>query len=266
LRAKFALGQYNYADSFLHRLDPRVKILLIFFIVIFLFFVKTISGYLILLLFSIFLLMLSKSNFSSVMRSMRPILILLVFTAVFQIFFTPGTVVFQCKFIRITVQGLKLATYISIRLILLSLFTFILTSTTSNIELTDGFESIISPLKIFGFPAQEVSLMISISLRFVPVLFEEADRIMKAQMSRGAEFNKGTLIERAKSFLPLLLPLLLNALNRADKLATAMEARGFVIGQKRTKYREMRIRTADFIAIFVTIFIMGISILVKEFI
>ncbi len=266
MRAKFALGQYNYADSFLHKLDPRVKILLIFFIVILLFFVKTISGYLILFLFSVFLIVLSKSNFSSVMRSIKPILVLLIFTAVFQIFFTPGTVIFQYKFVKITAQGVKLATYISIRLILLSFFTFILTSTTSNIELTDGFESIISPLKIFGFPAQEVSLMISISLRFVPVLFEEADRIMKAQMSRGAEFNKGSLIERAKSFLPLLLPLLLNALNRADKLATAMEARGFVIGQKRTKYREMRLSGADFLAIFVTILVMSISIVVKEFV
>jgi energy-coupling factor transport system permease protein len=265
LRAKFALGQYNYADSMLHKLDPRVKIALVFLIVVFLFFVKTISGYVILFAFASLLVVLSKAHFSSVMRSMRPIIILLAFTAIFQIFFTPGTPVFQYGIIKITAQGIRLAVYISIRLVLLSIFTFILTSTTSNIELTDGFESLIAPLKIFGFPSEEVSLMISISLRFVPVLFEEADRIMKAQMSRGAEFNRGSLMERARSFIPLLLPLLLNALNRADKLAVAMEARGFVIGQKRTKYREMKLRRKDVIAILITVLVMSISIIVKEF-
>ncbi len=260
MRAKFALGQYNYSDSFLHKLDPRVKIILVFSFVIFLFFVKTISGYLILFIFVSSLVVLSKSEFSSVMRSLKPILFLLVFTAIFQVFFTPGAVLFQWHFLKITKDGLKLATYISIRLILLSLFTFILTSTTSNIELTNGFEAVISPLKVFRFPAEEVSLMISISLRFVPVLFEEADRIMKAQMSRGAEFNKGSLINRAKSFLPLLLPLLINALNRADKLAVAMEARGYVIGKKRTKYKEMRLGRRDYISVAVSVFIMLIAI------
>ncbi len=266
MQSKFALGQYNYSNSILHKLDPRVKIILVFTLVIFLFFVKTITGYLILSIFAILLVILSKSRLSYVVRSLRPILFLLVFTAFFQALFTPGIVLYKWHFLKITKEGIELATYISIRLILLSFFTFVLTSTTSNIELTDGFETIISPLKIFRFPAEEVSLMISISLRFVPVLFEEADRIMKAQVSRGTEFNRGNLIKRAKSFLPLLLPLLLNALSRADKLAIAMEARGYVIGAKRTKYREMRLKIPDYIAVFVTAVVIIASILVKEYI
>jgi energy-coupling factor transport system permease protein len=264
VQAKFALGQYNYENSPLHRLDPRVKIILVFAFVVVLFFVKTISGYLFLFSFAALLVLLSRSNFSSVMRSLKPILFLLAFTAIFQIFFTPGKMIYRWYFLKVTEEGLRLAVYISIRLILLSFFTFVLTSTTSGIELTEGFESVISPLKFFKFPAEEISLMISISLRFVPVLFEEANRIMKAQMSRGAEFNKGSLVNRAKSFLPLLLPLLLNALNRADKLAVAMEARGYVIGKKRTKYREMRLQKADFFAIVISIVVMAIAIFVKE--
>ncbi len=264
MKTKFALGQYNYTNSILHRLDPRVKISLVFTVVIFLFFIKTISGYLVLFAFACMLVFLSKNSIYAVFRSLRPILILLVFTAVFQIFFTPGTVIFHWRFVKITGEGLKLAAYISIRLILLSFFTFILTSTTSGIELTDGFEALISPLKVFRFPAEEVSLMISISLRFVPVLFEEAERIMKAQISRGAEFNRGSLVKRAKSFLPLLLPLLLNALSRADRLAIAMESRGFVIGKKRTKYREMKLSKLDYVAIITTIFVFIVALMVRE--
>ncbi len=264
MKARFALGQYTYTNSLLHKLDPRVKILLVFSLVVFLFFVRTITGYLILFVFACSLVVLSKNSFSSVFRSLRPILILLLFTAVFQIFFTPGRLIFEWRFIKITAEGLRLAIYISIRLILLSFFTFILTSTTSGIELTDGFEALISPLKIFRFPAEEVSLMISISLRFVPVLFEEADRIMKAQMSRGAEFNKGSLVNRARSFLPLLLPLLLNALSRADRLAIAMESRGFVIGKKRTRYREMKLSGLDYVAIAITVSVFVFALVVKE--
>ncbi len=264
MKARFALGQYTYTNSLLHKLDPRVKILLVFSLVVFLFFVRTITGYLILFVFACSLAVLSKNSFSSVFRSLRPILILLLFTAVFQIFFTPGRLIFEWRFIKITAEGLRLAIYISIRLILLSFFTFILTSTTSGIELTDGFEALISPLKIFRFPAEEVSLMISISLRFVPVLFEEADRIMKAQMSRGAEFNKGSLVNRARSFLPLLLPLLLNALSRADRLAIAMESRGFVIGKKRTRYREMKLSRLDYVAIAITVSVFVFALVVKE--
>ncbi|OIP13096.1 MAG: hypothetical protein AUJ99_02925 [Caldisericum sp. CG2_30_36_11] len=253
MNRKNFFGQYQYSNSPLHLLDPRVKILSIFYIIVFLFFVKSLWGYLILLAFVIILVLLSKVNFASAIRSLKPILYLLIFTVVFQIFFTPGNVVFSFHFIKITKEGLNLAIYIAIRLMLLSFFTFILTSTTSSIELSDGFQAIISPLKIIHFPSEDVALMISISLQFVPILFEEADRIMKAQMSRGADFNSGGIVNRAKSFLPLILPLLLNAFNRADQLAIAMEARGFVVGGKRTPYRAMRIKVKDCIFILSTL-------------
>jgi energy-coupling factor transport system permease protein len=258
LNRKNFFGQYQYSKSILHSLDPRIKILSIFYIIIFLFFIKSIWGYLILLAFVILLVMLSRVNFVSAIRSLKPILYLLIFTVLFQIFFTPGKVVYSFHFVKITKEGLNLAMYIAIRLMLLSLFTFILTSTTSSIELSDGFQSLISPLKIFHFPSDDIALMISISLQFVPILFEEADRIMKAQISRGADFDSGSLVNRAKSFLPLILPLLLNAFNRADQLAIAMEARGFVVGGKRTPYRVMKIKLNDCIFIIsvvaVTIF------------
>jgi len=264
LKERAFFGQYNFSNSLLNKMDARVKILLIFSIVIFLFFVKTISGYLILLLFSIFLIILSKTKLSRVLRSLKPIFFLLLFTVIFQLFFTPGRVIYSFSIFKVTEEGLYLALYIAVRLTLLSFFTFVLTATTSNIELTDGFESVISPLKVFRIPTEEIALMISIAMRFVPVLFEETDRIMKAQMSRGVLFNKGNLIQRAKSFLPLLLPLLLNAFNRADELAIAMEARGFVIGKKRTKYRETRIKKIDLFFIFLFVSVMIISIMVKN--
>jgi len=237
LRKRSFFGQYNFSDSLLCKLDP-----LVFSIVVFLFFVKTISGYMLLLLFSIFLILLAKSKISDVFRSLAPILFLLLFTVLFQLFFTPGKVVYSFFFLNVTSEGI----------------------TTSNIELTDGFESVISPLKIVRFPTEDVALMISIAMRFVPVLFEEATRIMKAQTSRGVLFNKGSLMQRARSFLPLLLPLLLNAFNRADQLAIAMEARGFVVGKARTKYREMRIKKIDLFFIFLFILIMAASIMVKR--
>jgi len=264
LRKRSFFGQYNFSDSLLCKLDPRVKIVLVFSIVVFLFFVKTISGYILLLLFSIFLILLAKSKISDVFRSLAPILFLLLFTVLFQLFFTPGKVVYSFFFLKVTSEGIYLATYIAMRLMLLSFFTFVLTATTSNIELTDGFEAVISPLKIVRFPTEDVALMISIAMRFVPVLFEEATRIMKAQTSRGVLFNKGSLMQRARSFLPLLLPLLLNAFNRADQLAIAMEARGFVVGKARTKYREMQIKKIDLFFIFLFILIMAASIMVKR--
>jgi energy-coupling factor transport system permease protein len=261
LRKKNFFGQYQYSKSFLHALDPRIKIFSVFYVIIFLFFIKSIIGYLILLAFAIILIFFSRVRLSSALRSLRPIFYLLLFTIAFQILFTPGKVIFSFHFIRITREGLNLSMFIALRLMLLSFFTFILTSTTSSIELSDGFQNIISPLKIFHFPSDDIALMISISLQFVPILFEEADRIMNAQMSRGADFNAGSIINRAKSFLPLILPLLLNAFNRADQLAIAMEARGFVVGGKRTSYRIMKVKTPDYLFIASILIITIVSLI-----
>jgi len=250
------LGKYQFTESFLHKIDARVKIISVFIVIIFLFFFKSYYSYLVMLILCIFLVISSRVKFSAILSSFRPILFLLFFSVFFQTFFTPGKeVVWQFLFIKITEEGLSLAFYIALRLILLSFFTFILTSTTSTIEIAEGFKKIISPLKFLHFPSDEIALMVSIALQFVPILFEEADRIMKAQMSRGADFNRGSLSQRVKSFLPLVLPLLLNAFNRADQLAIAMESRGFVVGAKRVSYKEKPLKFKDFSALlFILVF------------
>ncbi|MGC8722109.1 MAG: energy-coupling factor transporter transmembrane component T family protein [Caldisericaceae bacterium] len=261
-----ALGQYQYSDSIIHKLDPRLKILFTLWVVILLFLIQGFYGYLVILAYAFLLICVSRIKFSSVMYSLRPILFLTVFTLVFQIFFTPGTVIYQLYFVKITQQGINLAIYITLRLILLTVFTFILTSTTSTVQLAEGLQKIISPLKVLRFPSDDIALMISISLQFVPILFDETDRIMKAQISRGAEFNKGGFISRAKNFLPLLLPLLLSAFNRADQLANAMEARGFVVGAKRTSYREVKFTRNDYLFVLATILISFVALLNFNFI
>jgi energy-coupling factor transport system permease protein len=260
------LGQYQYSDSVIHKLDARVKILFTFYIVILLFFIHDYRGYLVVLFYAILLLAVSGVRFSSALYSLRPILFLTIFTVVFQLFFTPGTVIFKFYFVKVTQEGMTLAFYIALRLILLTIFTFILTSTTSTVQIAEGFQKVISPLKFFNFPADDIALMLSISLQFVPILFDETDRIMKAQISRGAEFNRGSLFQRAKSFIPLLLPLLLSAFNRADQLANAMEARGFVVGAKRTSYREISLKRGDYVFIAISLLVSAISLFIGKII
>ena len=253
--AKFYFGQFQYTQSFFHKLNPTLKIILIFYLVILLFFLKTIQSYLIFLIFAVLLVALSKVSIRSVLSSFKPIIFLLLFTLFFQLFFTPGKVVVNLKVLKITQEGINISIYIAIRLIILTMLTFLLTSTTTTTDLAMGFRNVILPLRVFRFPVEELSLMISISLQFVPILFEEADRIMKAQMARGADFESGNLFMRAKSFLPVILPLILNAFNRADQLAMAMESRGFILGMKRTSYRVSKFGKNEVIAIvFVALF------------
>ncbi|BAL81236.1 energy-coupling factor transporter transmembrane component T family protein [Caldisericum exile] len=253
--AKFYFGQFQYTQTFFHKLNPTLKIILIFYLVIFLFFLKTIQAYLLFLSFAVFLVLLSRLSFQSVIASFKPVIFLLLFTLFFQLFFTPGMVIINFKILKITREGLNLSIYIAIRIVILTILTFLLTSTTTTTDLALGFRNVILPLKMFKFPVEELSLMISISLQFVPILFEEADRIMKAQMARGADFESGNLFVRAKSFLPVILPLILNAFNRADQLAIAMESRGFILGMKRTSYRVSRFGKNEILAIiFVVVF------------
>ncbi|MGB9769857.1 MULTISPECIES: energy-coupling factor transporter transmembrane component T family protein [Caldisericum] len=260
--AKFYFGQFQYTQTFFHKLNPTLKIVLIFYLVILLFFLKTIEAYFFFLVFGVFLIILSKLSFKSVVSSFKPIIFLLLFTLFFQLFFTPGTIVLDLKVLKITKEGLSLSIYIAIRLIILTILTFLLTSTTTTTDLALGFRNVILPFKIFKFPVEELSLMISISLQFVPILFEEADRIMKAQMARGADFESGNLFVRARSFLPVILPLILNAFNRADQLAMAMESRGFILGMKRTSYRVSKFGKNEALAIiFVLIFTLVLFVL-----
>lgn len=263
--AKFYFGQFQYAQSFFHRLNPTLKIIIVFYFVILLFLFNSLPAYLLFLAFVILLVLFSKVSFSSILASFKPILFLLLFTIFFQLFFTPGTVLLQFGFIKITKEGLNLSIFIAIRLIILTLVTFLLTSTTATVDLATGFKNLISPLRVFRFPVDELSLMISIALQFVPILFEEADRIMKAQMSRGADFESGNVFNRAKSFLPVVLPLIVNAFNRADQLAMAMESRGFVIGMKRTTYRESRFGKNEVVSIIVILAFTGLLSFVEVY-
>jgi len=263
--AKFYFGQFQHTQSFFHRLNPTLKIFLTFYFIILLFFFNTLEAYLAFFIFALILVIIAKISFKSVVLSFKPILFLLLFTIFFQLFFTSGTPIFQLGRITITKEGLNLSIFIAIRIIILTLITFLLTSTTTTVDLATGFKNIAQPLKVFKFPVEEVSLMISISLQFVPILFEEADRIMKAQKARGADFETGNLFARAKSFLPVIIPLILNAFNRADQLAMAMESRGFVIGAKRTKYRETPFGKNEVVAIISTIIFTLLLIVLEVF-
>ncbi|MEF3244863.1 MAG: energy-coupling factor transporter transmembrane protein EcfT [Caldisericaceae bacterium] len=253
--SKFYFGQFQYTQSFFHKLNSTVKILLVFYFIIIIFFFKTIQAYLLFFLFCLVLTMFTKINFRSILLSFKPILFLLFFTIFFQLLFTQGTPLIHLGKIVITKEGLDLSIFIALRLVILTFLTFLLTSTTTTVDLATGFKNIAQPLKILKFPVDELSLMISISLQFVPILFDEADRIMKAQMARGADFESGNIFVRAKSFLPVIIPLVLNAFNRADELAIAMEARGFVIGAKRTSIRENKLGRNEFLAIGISIII-----------
>lgn len=261
--AKFYFGQFQYTQSFFHKLNPTLKIILIFYLVILLFFLKTIESYSLFFIFVVLLVLLSKVSFRLVFSSFKPILFLLTFTLFFELFFTPGKVLIDLRILKITEEGLSLSVYIAMRLIILTMLTFLLTSTTTTTDLALGFRNVILPLRIVRFPVEELSLMISISLQFVPILFEEADRIMKAQMARGADFESGNLFIRAKNFLPVILPLILNAFNRADQLAMAMESRGFILGMKRTSYRISKFGKNELFAIF-TVIVLTFALILSE--
>ena len=243
------LGQYYPVDSWVHRLDPRTKILLTIGIIVAVFMVHTLVGYAVILAFLYLVSRLSKVPFKMLLKGVKALRIILVLTFLLNMFFSPGgSVLFQWKFITITADGLSRAVHYSLRLVFLVIGTSLLTLTTSPIALSDGIELLLSPLKRIHFPAHELAMMMSIALRFIPTLLEEADKIMKAQMARGADFETGNLIARAKAMVPLLVPLFVSAFRRAGDLAMAMEARCYHGGENRTRLRVLKITRNDFIA------------------
>ncbi len=257
------VGQYYPADSVLHRLDPRTKLTATMFFIIVTFIVKTPIQYALLGLFVLMNILLSKVPVKFMIRGLRSIMFILLFAFTINLFFTPGTPIFQWWRIRITYEGLRLAFMMMIRLTLLILGTSLMTLTSSPIQLTDGIEKLLSPFKRIGFPAHEVAMMMSIALRFIPTLLEETDKIMKAQMARGADFESGRLIKRAKALVPLLVPLFIASFKRADDLASAMEARCYRGGTGRTRLHELRYTYRDAIAyliligLFAGVFLLG---------
>ncbi len=257
------IGQYYPSNSILHRLDPRVKLSVTFLFIISLFlFQNNFYEYILVTVFLVAVIKLSKVPFGYIIRGLKAIAILLIFTLFFNLFLTPGEPIFQYSFIKITKEGIRLSAFMAIRLTYLIIGSSLMTFTTTPNQLTDGLEKLLWPLRHIKVPVHEISMMMSIALRFIPILMEETDKIMKAQMARGADFETGGLIKRAKSLIPLLVPLFVSAFRRANDLAMAMEARCYRGGEGRTKMKPLRYQRRDFLAYFVfMIYLAGVIVI-----
>ena len=258
------LGQYFPGTSVVHRLDPRTKILATVLYIVALFLCKFFVSYLLMFGLLCLSIKLSKVPVKSILNGLKPILFLACFTAVLNLFYTPGeTVLVKVWFLTITLEGVFNAFFMVVRIMMLIAGTFLLTYTTSPILLTDGLESLLSPLKKVGAPIHELSMMMSIALRFIPTLIEETDKIMSAQRARGADFDSGNLIQRAKAMIPLLVPLFISSFRRADELAVAMECRCYRGGEGRTRLRQLKYQSIDtttlllFVGVTVAVFVLG---------
>ncbi len=257
------LGQYFPGDSLLHRMDPRVKILLLICFILGIFFFDTAGAYVLLSLLVLFLFRRSGIPLRTMARSLRPLLWLILFTFVIHLFSTPGEELMRFWFLSATWEGLRQGCFIGMRLVLLILLSSLLTFTTSPVKLTDAIENLLSPLKRVGVPAHELAMMMTIALRFIPTLIEETDKIMKAQQSRGADFMTGNLLQRARHMVPVLVPLFISAFRRADDLAMAMEARCYHGGEGRTQMKALHITRADHIACGASILLLGVLLVLK---
>ena len=242
------LGQYYPVDSVIHRLDPRTKLLGTLLFIISLFCMDSAWGYGLAALFLAMTIRLSKVPLKFMVRGLKAVLVLLLISVSFNLFLTPGRGIFRLGFLKITWEGLRTAVFMAVRLIFLVLGSSVMTLTTTPNELTDGLEKGLGFLKKVGVPVHEVAMMMSIALRFIPILIEEADKIMKAQMARGADFESGNIVQRAKSMVPLLVPLFISAFRRATDLAMAMEARCYRGGEGRTKMKPLRYHRRDRLA------------------
>ncbi|WP_203289337.1 energy-coupling factor transporter transmembrane protein EcfT [Metabacillus sp. cB07] len=240
------IGKYVPGASLVHRMDPRSKLTMIFLFVFIVFFANNAVTYAILGLFTLFIVGATKLPPRFLLNGLKPIIWIILFTFILHILVTKeGPVLFEAGFLAVHREGVIQGIYISFRFLFLILLTTILTLTTTPIEVTDGMESLLHPFKKIGLPVHELALMMSISLRFIPTLMEETDKIMKAQMARGADFTSGPIKQRISAIIPLLVPLFISAFKRAEELAVAMEARGYQGGEGRTKLRELTWRALD---------------------
>jgi len=242
------MGQYYPAESPVHSMDPRAKIAIAVTFMVLLFVGNNFYAFIVMGAFAFLAAALSRVPGGLLLRGLRPIAFVMVFTMALHLFLTPGPVMVKIGPFTATWSGLVQGLFIGVRLVILIMFTSLLTLTTSPIELTDGLEDILKPFSRLGVPAHELAMMMTIALRFIPTLLEEAERIMKAQMARGADFESGNIIKRAKSLVPLLVPLFVSAFRRADDLAMAMEARCYRGGEGRTRMRQFRLQARDFAA------------------
>lgn len=242
------LGQYYQTDSVIHRLDPRVKLTATIAFIVSLFLVNNVWGYLIAALFLAAVIKMSKVPFKFMVKGMKAIVFLLLLTVVFNLFMTPGTPLIQIWKLTITQEGLKTAVMMAVRLTFLIIGSSVMTLTTTPNNLTDGMESLMKPLGKLKVPVHEIAMMMSIALRFIPILLEETDKIMKAQIARGADFESGNIVKKAKAMVPLLVPLFISAFRRANDLAMAMEARCYRGGEFRTKMKPLIYKKRDYMA------------------
>jgi energy-coupling factor transport system permease protein len=249
---EITIGQFLPGDSVIHRLDPRIKILLAVAQLVLVFLIQSLYGFAVFFVYIIATTLVARVPVAYLLKGLKPMLFVLTFTFIINIFFyAKGETLFEWWVIKITDDGLKTAVFMAVRLVLLVVSTSLLTLTTSPLKLTDGIERLLSPLKVIRFPAHEIAMMMSIALRFIPTLMEEANKIMNAQKARGADFDTGGLIKRAKSLIPLLVPLFLSAFRRADELALAMESRCYRGGEGRTRMSVLRYALRDLWAVLV---------------
>lgn len=263
------IGQYVEGNSFIHKMDARVKLLLTLFYIIILFMIKSPVAYVAFTAFTLFLVLLSQVPLKFILRGLKPMLYILIFTAFINLFMTPSTTppLWVCPFwsaLKITREGVVTAVLMILRLIYLVIGTSVLTLTTSPLMLTDGIEKLLKPLEVIKVPSHEIAMMMTIAIRFIPTLSEETEKIMKAQMARGADFESGNILKRAKAMIPLLVPLFISAFRRADDLAVAMDSRCYHGGKNRTRMKQMKMTYRDALAIaFMLIFAITIITLLR---
>lgn len=257
------IGQYYPANSKLHRLDPRVKIVCTLLFLISLFCFQNIWGYVIATIFLASIIRISKVPFKFIVKGLRPVIMLLMITVLFNLFLTKtGTIIFEIWILKITDEGLRIAGFMTVRLIYLILGSSLMTFTTTPNALTDGIEKLLWPLRKIKLPVHEIAMMMSIALRFIPILLEETDKIMKAQIARGADLESGNIIQKAKAMIPILVPLFVSAFRRATDLAMAMEARCYRGGEGRTKMKPLVYQKKDYIAYAIMMVYFVVAVLV----
>ena len=260
------LGQYFPGTSFLHQLDPRCKIIATLIVIVAIFLAESLPAYGLITVFILLCFFISHLPLKLILKSLKPLWVIIILPMGIHVFTTSGTVIWQWGILHITWEGIRQGALMTARLIYLIVFSSLLTYTTSPIVLTDGIEHLLNPFRRIGVPAHELAMMMTIALRFIPTLLEETDRIMKAQTARGANFTSGSIMQRGRNMIPLLVPLFVSAFRRADDLATAMEARCYRGGEGRTRMHELAYTFRDTIAMIVVIGLTAVLVAMRWFI
>ena len=259
------LGQYFPGDTVAHKLDPRTTILLVVLYIAALFSARGVVGYAILALCLAACVRISRVGLKALVRGLKPVLFIIIFTGILNLFFTPGDrYLLEWGILKISDTGLRNAVFMVVRIMLLIMGTFLMTYTTSPISLTDGLEQLLGGLKRFHVPVHELAMMMSIALRFIPTLIEETDKIMSAQKARGADFESGNLMQKAKALIPILVPLFISAFRRADELAVAMECRCYHGGEGRTKLHVLKYERRDYIALVLGVLVVAAVLVLRH--